>query len=135
MSKSKLLSGGNPQIPKGEGDPPVQAYIDAMPGWKRPVGKQLDDLIVRVVPDVQKAVRWNTPFYGVAENGWFVAFHCFERYIKVTFFKGTSLSPPPPIASKQEDVRYLHLHEDEPFDEASLKNWIIQAARLPGATR
>lgn len=98
MGAAKLLSGGNPQIPKGEGDGPVQAYIEAMPGWKHGVGRQLDDLIRAIVPDVQKAVKWNTPFYGVPDNGWFLAFHCFDRYVKVTFFKGTSLSPPPPVA-------------------------------------
>jgi hypothetical protein len=133
MGAPKLLSGGNPQIPKGEGDGPVQAYIEAMPGWKHGIGRQLDDLINAVVPDVQKAVKWNTPFYGVPDNGWFVAFHCFDKYVKVTFFKGASLSPPPPVASKQDEIRYVHLHEDEPVDETLLRNWLIQAANLPGA--
>lgn len=133
MGTPKLLSGGSPQIPKGEGDGPVQAYIEAMPGWKHEIGRQLDDLINAVVPDVQKAVKWNTPFYGVPDNGWFVAFHCFDKYVKVTFFKGASLSPPPPVASKQDQVRYAHLHEDEPVHETLLRNWLTQAANLPGA--
>ncbi len=132
MSAPKLLSGGNPQIPKGEGDAPVQAYIAAMPGWKGAVGKELDELITGLVPDLRKAVKWNTPLYGAAEGGWFLAFHCFDRYIKVTFFKGTSLVPPPPVGSKQDGVRYVHLHEGERFDAALLKGWILQAVALPG---
>ena len=132
MSGPKLLSGGNPQIPKGEGDAPVQAYIAAMPGWKSAVGKQLDQLITGLVPDVRKAVKWNTPLYGAAGDGWFLAFHCFDRYIKVTFFKGASLVPLPPVESKQDGVRYVHLHEDEQFDAALLKGWILQAVQLPG---
>jgi hypothetical protein len=132
MSAPKLLSGGNPQIPKGEGDAPVQAYIAAMPGWKSAVGKELDELITGLVPDLRKAVKWNTPLYGAAEGGWFLAFHCFDRYIKVTFFKGASLVPLPPVGSKQDGVRYVHLHEDERFDAALLKGWILQAAALPG---
>ncbi|MDM9648879.1 DUF1801 domain-containing protein [Rhizobium sp. S163] len=132
MSAPKLLSGGNPQIPKGEGDAPVQAYIAAMPGWKSAVGKALDELITGLIPDLHKAVKWNTPLYGAAAGGWFLAFHCFDRYIKVTFFKGASLNPLPPVGSKQEGVRYVHLHEDERFDAALLKGWILQAAALPG---
>lgn len=132
MSASKLLSGGNPQIAKGEGDGPINEYVAAMPGWKSAVGRQLDDLITGLVPGVHKAVKWNTPFYGLNGNGWFLAFHCFDRYIKVTFFKGMSLNPIPPVGSKQEGVRYVHLHEDEQLDEALLKSWILQAVNLPG---
>jgi hypothetical protein len=127
-----LLSGGNPQIPKGEGDAPVQAYIAAMPGWKRDVGRRLDALIERIVPGVEKAVKWNSPFYGVEGCGWFLSFHCFNRYVKVTFFKGAALDPLPPGESKQKDVRYLDIHEDEEVDEASLTSWIRQASALPG---
>lgn len=128
----KLLSGGNPQIPKGDGDAPVQAYLDAMPGWKQAVGRRLDELIVRTVPGVQKAVRWNTPFYGIGDQGWFIAFHCITRYIKVSFFRGTSLRPVPPVASKKPDVRYVHIYEGEELDEGQLTKWIRQASRLPG---
>lgn len=128
----KLLSGGNPQIAKADGDAPVQAFIAAMPGWKQAVGRQLDDLIVRTVPHVQKAVRWNTPFYGIADDGWFVAFHCITKYIKVTFFAGTSLHPVPPVESKNPGTRYYHIYENEPLDEALLTSWIKQAAKLPG---
>lgn len=130
-----LLSGGNPQIPKADGDAPVQAYIAAMPGWKHDVGRRLDDLIVRTIPGVRKAVRWNTPFYGLEGQGWFLAYHCITRYIKINFFRGTSLSPIPPVASKHPEVRYLHIHEGEwnaDFDEARLTSWIRQAAALPG---
>jgi hypothetical protein len=127
-----LLSGGNPQIPKGEGDAPVQAYIAAMPGWKRDVGRRLDALIERTVHGVRKAVKWNSPFYGVEGRGWFLSFHCFNRYVKVTFFKGASLDPLPPGESKQKDVRYLDIHEDEEIDEAALANWIRQTSELPG---
>lgn len=127
-----LLSGGNPQIAKGDGDAPVQAYIAAMPGWKRTVGRRLDDLIGAAVPGVRKAVKWNTPFYGVEPPYWFLGFHCFDKYIKVTFFAGTSLDPVPPIASKQKGVRYLHIHEDKPLDEAVFIDWVRQAAALPG---
>ncbi len=112
-----LLSGGNPQIAKGDGDAPVQAYIAAMPGWKRDVGRRLDALIVRTVPDVRKAVRWNSPFYGIEGQGWFLSFHCFTKYVKVAFFRGTSLRPVPPVESKNKDVRYLHIHEDDQLDE------------------
>ena len=128
----KLLAGGNPQIPKGDGDAPVQEYIAAMPGWKSDVGRRLDALVVRTVPDVRKAVRWNSPFYGIEGQGWFVSFRCFTRYVKVTFFRGTSLRPPPPGESKDEDVRYLDIHEDDELDEAQLADWIKQAGRLPG---
>lgn len=130
--KPRLLSGGNPQIPKGDGDVPVQAYIDAMPGWKRDVGRYLDDLIVRTVPDVRKAVRWNSPFYGIEGNGWCLSFHCFARYVKVTWLNGSSLDPLPPGESKHERVRYLHIHEDEELDEELIASWIHQAAELPG---
>jgi hypothetical protein len=126
------LSGGNPQIAKGEGDGPVQAYIAAMPGWKRVVGERLDELIEVEVPGVRKAVKWNSPFYGVEGNGWFLSFHVFERYVKLAFFKGSSLSPPPPATSKDANVRYLHIHEAEDLDEAQLKDWLRQAASLPG---
>jgi hypothetical protein len=129
----KLLSGGNPQIAKADGDAPVQAYIEAMPGWKRAVGRRLDALIVRTIPNVQKAVRWNTPFYGVENQGWFLAFHCLTKYVKVAFFRGTSLDPVPPVESKQPEVRYFHLHEADTLDETLLINWIRQAAKLPGA--
>jgi hypothetical protein len=128
----KLLSGGNPQIPKGDGDAPVQAYIAAMPGWKRAVGERLDRLIERTVPGVRKAVRWNSPFYGVEGQGWFLSLHCFNRYIKVAFFRGASLDPPPPVGSKDPNTRYFHINEGEPLDEARLADWIRQAAALPG---
>ncbi len=128
----KLLSGGNPQIAKGEGNAPVQAYISAMPGWKRDVGRRLDALIERTVPGVRKAVKWNSPFYGAEAGGWFLNFHCFTRYVKVAFFRGTSLRPPPPGESKHHDVRYLDIHEDEQFDEAQVADWVKQASRLPG---
>lgn len=128
----KLLSSGNPQIAKADGDEPVQAYLAAMPGWKQGVGLQLDGLVSRVVPRVRKAVRWNTPFYGVEGQGWFLAFHCITKYIKVTFFRGAELRPPPPVASRMKNVRYFHIHEDEPIDEAQFKRWIRQAAALPG---
>jgi hypothetical protein len=131
-AQPRLLSGGNPQIPKGEGDAPVQAYIAAMPEWKQAVGRRLDSLVTRTVPGVHKAVKWNSPFYGVAGQGWFLSFHCFTRYVKVTFFNGAALRPPPPGTSKHDDVRYLDIHEDEPIDEAQLADWIAQASRLPG---
>ncbi|MXZ52914.1 MAG: DUF1801 domain-containing protein [Acidimicrobiaceae bacterium] len=128
----RLLSGGNPQIPKGEGDGPVQDYIAAMPGWKRSVGEQLDELIVRVVPEVHKAVKWNQPFYGLEGEGWFVAFRCFDRYIKVTLFRGTSLEPVPPESSKVPEVRYFHIYEDDDLHESPFASWVDQASRLPG---
>lgn len=130
--KPRLLSGGNPQIPKGDGDGPVQAYIEAMPGWKREVGRRLDGLVVRTVPGVRKAVRWNSPFYGVEGNGWFLGLHCFTKYVKVTWLNGTSLDPLPPGESKHERVRYLDIHEDEDLDEELVVSWIGQAVGLPG---
>ena len=130
--KPRLLSGGNPQIAKGYGDGPVQAYIAAMPDWKSDVGRRLDALIVRAVPGVHKAVKWNTPMYGVEDDVWFVSFHCFTKYIKVAFFRGSSLSPLPPGASKQKDVRYLDIHEDDELDEAQFTTWVKQASKLPG---
>jgi len=131
-AKPALLSGGNPQIAKGDGDIPVQAYIAAIPGWKRDVGRRLDAVIVRTIPGVRKAVKWNSPFYGVEGNGWFLNFHCFTNYVKVAFFRGASLRPLPPGASKQKEVRYVDIHEDDPIDEAQLSTWIRQAAALPG---
>jgi hypothetical protein len=130
-AKPALLSGGNPQIAKGYGDAPVQAYIDAMPGWKRDIGRRIDELIVRAVPGVYKAVKWNTPFYGFENEGWFVAFHCFTKYIKVTFFRGTSLRPVPSGESKHPEVRYYDIHEDE-LDEDQFTAWVKQASKLPG---
>jgi hypothetical protein len=126
-----LLSGGNPQIAKGYGDAPVAAYIAAIPGWKRDLGRQLDALIGRTVPGVSKAVKWNTPFYGIEGQGWFLAYHCFTKYMKVTFFRGTSLKPIPPGTSKQKEVRYLDIHEDK-FDEDQFVDWVKQASKLPG---
>ena len=131
-AKVVLLSGGNPQIAKGDGDAPIQAYIAAMPDWKRAIGKRLDALIVRNVAEVRKAVKWNSPFYGVDGRGWFLSFHVYTRYVKVTFFNGASLRPVPPGASKHQDVRYLDIHEDDAIDEAQLSDWIRQAAALPG---
>lgn len=132
MERRKLLSGGNPQIPKGDGDAPVQAYLAAMPGWKREVGRQLDALITRTVPGVHKAVKWNSPLYGMEGDGWFLSFHCFDRYIKIAFFRGASLNPVPPVASRQKAVRYVHIHEDDVIDEPQLIRWVEQASRLPG---
>jgi hypothetical protein len=130
-AKPALLAGGNPQIAKAEGDAPVQAYIAAMPGWKRDVGRRLDALIVRTVPGVRKAVKWNSPFYGVEGQGWFLSIHCFTKYVKVAFFRGTSLRPVPPGGSKHKEVRYLDIREDD-LDEAQMATWIQQAAALPG---
>ena len=127
-----LLSGGNPQIAKGDGDAPVQAYIAAMPGWKQEVGLWLDALIVSHVPSVKKAVKWNSPFYGIEGQGYFLSFHCFTHYVKVTFFRGTSLEPPPPGQSKIKDVRYLDIRESDARDDAQMAKWIKQAAKLPG---
>jgi hypothetical protein len=129
-----LLSGGNPQIAKAEGDAPVQAYIAAMPGWKSEAGRRLDALVARTVPQVRKAVKWNSPFYGVEGRGWFLSFHCFARYVKVTFFNGASLDPLPPGASRHPDVRYVDLHEDDVPDDAQMASWIRQASELPGWT-
>jgi hypothetical protein len=131
-AKPALLSGGNPQIAKADGDAPVQAYIAAMPGWKRDVGRRLDALIVRTVPSVRKAVRWNSPFYGMEGQGWFLSLHCFTKYVKVGFFRGSSLRPLPPGESKQKDVRYLDIREDEKIDEELVARWIWQASELPG---
>jgi hypothetical protein len=130
--KPVLLSGGNPQIPKAEGDAPVQAYIAAMPGWKHAAGKKLDALIAKAVPGVRKAVKWNSPFYGAPDaDGWFASFHCFDRYIKVTFFQGAALKPPPEVTSKYPAVRYFHVPEGG-FDERQFRAWVKQAAKLPG---
>ena len=133
-SKPKLLSGGNPQIPKGDGDGPVQAYIAAMPGWKSDVGRCLDALVTRTVPDVRKAVKWNSPFYGIDGLGWFLSFHCFTKYVKVTFFNGAELDPLPPEGSKDPNTRYLHIHEHGEFDEQQFVDSIRQASGLPGRT-
>ena len=130
--KPTLLSGGNPQIPKGYGDEPVQAYIAAMPGWKSDLGRRLDALIERAVPGVSKAVKWNSPFYGVEEGSWFLSFHCFAKYVKVAFFRGASLDPMPPGTSKQENVRYLDIRENDELDEKQFSNWVKQASKLPG---
>jgi hypothetical protein len=131
-AKPALLAGGNPQIAKADGDAPVQAYIAAMPGWKREVGRRLDALIVRTVPDVRKAVKWNSPFYGVEGQGWFLGIHVFTSYVKVAFFRGASLRPVPPGGSKSKDTRYLDIHEDDQLDEAQLAAWVKQASRLAG---
>ena len=131
-TKPVLLSGGNPQIAMADGDAPVQAYIAAMPGWKRDVGRRLDTLIARTVPDVRKAVKWNSPFYGIEGQGWFLNLHCFTKYVKVAFFRGTSLLPLPPGESKHKEVRYLDIHEDDQIDEKLLASWIRQASKLAG---
>jgi hypothetical protein len=132
VAKPTLLAGGNPQIAKADGDAPVQAYIAAMPGWKRDVGRRLDALIVRTVPGVRKAVKWNSPLYGVEGQGWFLGIHVFAKYVKVAFFRGASLRPVPPAASKSNDTRYLDIHEDDQLDEAQLAAWVKQASQLPG---
>jgi hypothetical protein len=131
-AKPKLLSGGNPQIEKADGDAPVQAYIAAMPGWKRDVGRRLDKLIERIVPDVRKAVRWNSPFYGIEGKGWFLSYHVFAKYVKVTFLRGGSLRPLPPVESRHEEVRYVHIHQDDQPDDERMSNWIRQASQKPG---
>jgi hypothetical protein len=131
-AKPTVLTGGNPQIAKAEGDAPVQAYIAAMPGWKSGLGRRLDALVARTVPGVRKAVKWNSPFYGVEGRGWFLSFHTFTHYVKVTFFRGASLRPLPPGESRQKDVRYLDIREHDPLDEAQLASWISQAAAVPG---
>jgi hypothetical protein len=128
----KLLSGGNPQIAKADGDGPVQAYIDAMPGWKRDVGRWLDDVISKTVPNVQKAVKWNSPFYGIEAQGWFLGIHTFTNYVKVAFFRGSSLQPLPPGVSKSDDTRYLDIKQGDNLDVAQLRSWLKQAASLPG---
>jgi hypothetical protein len=134
-AKPALLSGGNPQIAMGYGDARVQAYIAAMPGWKRDVGRRLDALITRTVPGVRKAVKWNSPLYGAGpgdEGGWFLSIHCFTKYVKVAFFRGASLAPVPPVESKSRDTRYFHIHEDGQLDEAQFAAWVKQASELPG---
>ena len=128
----RLLSGGNPQIAKADGDAPVQAYIAAMPEWKSDVGRRLDELIVRTVPEIRKAVRWNSPFYGVEGQGWFLSYHVFTRYVKVTFLNGGSLDPLPPVESRDKDTRYYHIYEDAEIDEELVASWIRQAAAIPG---
>jgi hypothetical protein len=130
--KVVLLSGGNPQIAKADGDAPVRAYIAAMPGWKREAGRKLDALIARTIPGVRKAVKWNSPFYGVERNGWFLGVHCFNKYIKVAFFRGGQLDPLPPVESKDPNTRYVHIYENEKLDEKQVASWIRQAAKLPG---
>jgi len=130
--KVVLLSGGNPQIAKADGDAPVHAYIAAMPGWKRDLGRQLDALIVRAVPNVRKAVKWNTPFYGIEGQGWFLGFHVFTHFVKAASFRGTSLRPVPPGASKGKDTRYIDIHDGDQLDEAQMATWVKQAAALPG---
>ncbi len=131
--KPRLLSGGNPQIPKGDGDAPVQAYIAAMPGWKSDAGRRIDALITAVLPDVRKAVKWNSPLYGAADQpGWFLSIHCFDRYIKLGFLNGSSLDPAPPTSSKLPAVRYWHVHEDDDPAPDQLAEWVRQASRIPG---
>jgi hypothetical protein len=132
VAKPVLLTGGNPQIAKACGDAPVRAYIAAMPGWKRGIGRRLDAMIERVVPGVSKAVKWNQPLYGIEGQGWFLSLYCFTKYVKVTFFRGTSLRPVPPGESKHKEVRYFHIYEDDTFDEAQLVDWVKQASQLPG---
>jgi hypothetical protein len=131
-AEPKLLSGGNPQIPKGEGDEPVQAYIAAMPDWKSSLGDRLDELIVRTVPGVHKAVKWNQPFYGNEGDGWFLSFRCYTKYVQIAFHRGSSLDPEPPKASKHPEVRYLDIYEHDDLDEQQLASWIEQASQLPG---
>jgi hypothetical protein len=133
LAKPALLAGGNPQIAKADGDAPVQAYIAAMPGWKRDVGRRLDAVIARALPGVRKAVKYNSPLYGAeGGEGWFLSFHCYTNYVKVAFFRGASLRPVPPGESKQEEVRYLDLHEDDRLDEPQFADWVKQAGKLPG---
>jgi hypothetical protein len=129
--KARLLSGGNPQIAKGDGDAPVQAYIAAMPGWKHDAGRRIDALVTRTIPDVRKAVKYNSPLYGVEPQHWFLSLHCYDKYIKLAFFDGTSLRPMPPVESKMHRTRYFHLHEGDTLDEAQLVDWILQASVLP----
>ncbi len=130
--KPKLLAGGNPQVPKGDGDEPVQTFIEAMPGWKRDVGRKLDELIEKAAPGVRKGVRWNSPIYGMEGQGWMLLFHVYTKYVKVTFFKGTKLDPMPPVESKHETERYYHVYEDEGVDEKQFTDWVEQASMLPG---
>ena len=131
-AKPKLLAGGNPQIAKGDGDAPVQAYIAAIPGWKQDLARRLDALITRAVPGVRKAVKWNSPFYGAESLGWFLGMHCFTKYVKVTFFSGASLKPLPPGESKQKNVRVIDIREDDTLDEAQFTAWVKQASKIPG---
>lgn len=131
-AKPRLLSGGNPQIPKGYGDAPVQAYIAAMPGWKQQVGRRIDRIVTATVPGVQKAVKWNSPLYGMDGKTWFLSLHCMTNYIKVAFFRGASLKPMPPVASKQAHVRYFHIAEGDTFEEKQFAAWIKQASKQPG---
>ena len=131
-ARPALLSGGNPQIPKGYGEAPVRAYLAALPGWKKPLGRKLDALITRTVPHVSKAVKYNSPMYGIDGHTWFLSFHCFDAYIKVTFFRGTQLDPVPPLASKIPRVRYFHIRETDVLDEAGFTTWVKQASALPG---
>jgi hypothetical protein len=131
-AKPTLLAGGNPQVPKGYGDAPVQAYIAAMPGWKRDVGHRLDALITSAVPGVRKAVKYNSPLYGIEGQGWFLGIHCFAKYVKVAFFKGAALRPVPPGFSKQKEVRYLDIHEGDQLDDAQFAAWVKQASKLSG---
>jgi hypothetical protein len=128
----KLLSGGNPQIAKADGDGAVQEYIAAMPVWKADVGRWLDALITKTIPGVKKAVRWNSPFYGIEGQGWFLGVHCMTKYVKVAFFKGAALKPMPPESSKQKDVRYFHIYEGDTPDDEQVASWIRQAAALEG---
>ncbi len=130
----RLLAGGNPQIPKADGDEPVQAYIEAMPGWKSDVGRRLDELIEQAVPDVVKAVKWNQPLYGVEDQGFFVSFRCFTNYVKLTFFRGAELEPVPPVDFKDPEEKAFHIHEDDDLDEEQLTGWFEQAAAIPGWT-
>ena len=127
-----LLSGGNPKIAKADGDEPVQAYINAMPEWKRAVGKQLDALIMKAVPEARKAVKWNSPFYGLEGQGWFLSFHCYTRFVKVAFFKGAELKPLPPGESKTDRLRYLNIHVTDEINEKQFTAWVKQASKLPG---
>lgn len=129
--KPKLLSGGNPQIPKGYGDEPVQAYIAAMPEWKRDVGRRIDEVVTAAVPDVKKAIKWNSPLYGVEGQGYFLSYHCFERYLKIAFHNGDQLDPKPPVDSKQDNIRYLHIYENDAINDQFI-NWVKNASELPG---
>lgn len=131
-AKPVLLSGGNPKIAKGEGEAPVRAYIDAMPGWKCDIGRRLDALITENVPGMRKAVKWNSLIYGKEQDGWFLGVHCFANYIKIAFFRGALLDPMPPVESKNEATRYFHVHENDAIDDDQLVSWIMQASRLPG---
>ncbi|WP_411817335.1 DUF1801 domain-containing protein [Hyphococcus sp. DH-69] len=130
-NKAKLLSSGNPQIPKGDGDAPVQAYIAAMPGWKSDIGRRIDDIVNQNFPAIQKAVKWNTPLYG-KEDGWFMAMYCYKKYVQLTFMRGTSLTPVPPVPSKVDGTRYLNIYEDDELDQEQIADWVRQASKLPG---